>query len=197
MLHDAPDTAAAAFARADWEALLPKLLARARRILSKLGWDEGKARRSGLLEERELVNEAIEACLTGARAWVAGTGATEASLVTYLDVTMRSIAVNKRTSSDVAQVERAEKKLVKRADGRPTPERLLAARELLGAVDAAFEGDDDATAVRGALADGHVYGEELAATLGWSESRMWVVRRRMKRRLEKQGVTLYDESETS
>jgi hypothetical protein len=197
MLHDAPDTAAAAFARADWETLLPKLMARARRILKSLGWQESKARRSGLLEERELVNEAIDACLTGARTWVPSAGATEASLVTYLDVTMRSIAVNERTSSDVARVERVEKKVSRFGDGRSSPEQTIAARELLGVVDAALEGDDDATAVRAALADGHVYGEELAAALGWGEPRMWVVRRRMMRHLEKQGVTLYDESETS
>jgi DNA-directed RNA polymerase specialized sigma24 family protein len=189
-----PSSALEAFARADWESLLPKLTCAAGGLLRVQGCAERGRRRSFVIEPDELVNSAIDACLDGRRSWVPGTGATEASLVAFLCETMRSIAVNERTRAGIALRDDGAA-IEEERDDRPSPSRELAAREQITQIARALADDPEATAVHRMICEGYTEREEIALALGWKVERVKAVRLRASRRLAAMHVTLDDDGE--
>jgi hypothetical protein len=182
------DTAAAAFARADWKRLLPKLQACAARCLHRMGWVETIVRRPAEIEAQELVNRAIESVLSGDRSWVPGAGDTEEAFVAYLWETMRSIAANERTSAAVAWRD-GSARLAKQVDRAPTPEDNAAATTTLARVEEALAEDAEATLLYRELTNnGGASRDELAEALRWDLQRVKVAKNRMKRRLAAAGL---------
>jgi DNA-directed RNA polymerase specialized sigma24 family protein len=191
--ESAKDTAEA-FARADWKTLLPQLLRGAVHYLRVLGLAEGDNHRPALLEAMELVNTALESCLAGERQLTVEAGASEDGLVSFLSEIMRSIAMNRRTSAAATRCD-GDDALDQQPDESPSPSRRLAARSLLDGIERAFEGDAEAGAVLGVLAEGHEDRAEIAEALGWTVPHVKVVRRRMSRRLASKRMTLNDDGE--
>lgn len=190
MRPHAPETAAEAFNRVNWRAIWPRLLQAAQRILRVLGWAEGRGDRRVELESGELLNETVKRLLDGDRQWVAEAGASEERIVAVLCETMRSIAVNHRTSAAVDR--RDGSGAIDRQPYRgPSAARQAAARALLARVEHALEGDDEALALLRTIyeAECEAQGKELADTLDWRIEYLRVVRRRMARRLESGGLT--------
>jgi hypothetical protein len=183
-----------AFVRVDWKSLFPQLLRGATHYLRVLGLAEGDEHRPALLEARELVNVAVDRFLAGRRQWPAEAGATEDELVSILSETMRSIAVNCRTSAAATRCD-GDEAVDQQPDEQPSPSRRLAARSLLAGIERIFEGDDEAQGVLGALAEGHVDRDEIAEALGWTVPHVKVVRRKMSRRLASKRITLNDDGE--
>jgi len=186
---EGPESFAEAILHANMDTLLPKLFEAAERILHVVGL----AQRTGILEVKELVNETLANCWAGDRSWVPGAGATEERLVRYLCMTMSSVAVNRRTSADVARragVEALEREL----DASPSPSRRLRERALLGRIEQALAGDAEALAVYGMLAE-QLTREEIAETLQCDVEHVKVVLRRTRRRLAAKGISPRDDGE--
>jgi DNA-directed RNA polymerase specialized sigma24 family protein len=188
-----PESAAEAFARADWERLMPQLLRGAQRCLTVLGWAETRGGRPAVLEARELVGSAIEGLLAGRRTWVASAGATEGSLVAFLCMTMRSLAMNQRTSAAVASPRAEMAELADLPAGDPSPERQSAARSVLASVEGALADDGEAMQLYRVVCESESHGEELAAALGWTVEHTKTVRQRMRRRLAERRVAPLDD----
>jgi hypothetical protein len=181
-----------AFARADWNVLLPKLWRRGQRLLTRFGWGESGSACSGAIEARELVNAAVLACLEGERTWVNGCDATEDGLRAFLGTTMRSLATNLYTKAAFAR--RAGDGVIEEPiDGRPSALRVLEERSLLERIERALEGDEEALALHEALVeDSDSERGELAEALGWEPRHVTIVRWRIARRLASNGITLHD-----
>ena len=180
-------------ARANWPTLHPRLVRGAQRYLRLLGWSEGRDDRPSVLEAHELVNEAVEGCLSGERRFALPPDATEDDLAAYLCMTMRSIAINHRTSAAVA-LRAGGEALDQQQDEHPSASRRFAEAALLLRIEQIFEGDEEALRVCHAFADDEGQAE-IAASLGWTVEHLKVVRRRMSRRLAQQRITLNDDSE--
>lgn len=191
---DWPETPAEAFAVADWRTVRPKLRAYARKCLRVVGWTG--------LQPGDLVGKAIDQLLARERAWVPGTGATEDSLVAFLCATMRSIAVNHRTSAAVARRAGGDS-VDQQCDNGPSAEQQVEARWLLARILRALEDDAEALAVCRALCEGLTRGDEIAEALrgtmdhaeGCTADHVEVVLRRIRRRLTSKGITLHDDHE--
>jgi DNA-directed RNA polymerase specialized sigma24 family protein len=186
---DGPESAAEAILHADMDTLLPKLYEAADRILHMVGL----ARRTGILEVKDLVDETLVKCWTGERSWVPGAGATEERLVRYLCKTMSSVAVNRRTSADVAQRAGGDA-LNGTLDESPSPSRQFHERALLARIEHELAGDSEAMAVYGMLAEEYTR-DEIAATLQCDVKHVKVVLRRARRHLTAKGISPRDDGE--
>src|SRR5262249_14736356 len=130
MGRERPETAAEVFASANWETLLPRLRRAARCWVRLLGYVDTETRCTAALDGCLLVNETVKRFLAGERTWVQGMGATEDTLVRHLSKAMYSVAIDIRTSGDVAL--RAESDGIElHRDESPTPSRRAASRQAL------------------------------------------------------------------
>jgi hypothetical protein len=189
-----PKSAAEAFAKASWRRIMPELLRYAKGCVRGMGWGQRGAQRSAILEAEELVNVALEAILSGERAWVPSAGADEDSFIAYVCMTMKSVAVNTRTSAAIkkrSRGRRAERSIENAKDER-TPERELAAREELDAIERALGDDAEAVELFRAMRDVSPKREEIEAALGWSTQKVKVVRMRMRRKIDALNETAED-----
>jgi hypothetical protein len=177
-------SASEAFARADWGALLPKLVRRADHFLYRFPWVE--------MTSWDLVNTVVAQCLAGERKWVQGCDRTEDGLVAFLVMTMWSVINNRYTSAACANRASGERLLDWMADERPSPLRLTEMRETLQRIELALEGDDEAVAFIRALHDGAAATEEHALARGWGKGDVTNERWRIARRLATRGITLND-----
>ena len=173
---------------------MPKLLHAARGCLRVLGWCEDARHRPYMLEPQELVNHAIESLLAGERRWVPEAGVSEESLMAFLCETMRSIAMNRRTSAAIERHGDADA-LDQQRDEAPSPSRDLAAREHLQLIDRALAPDPEALALHRMECQGYTDRKEVAAALGWTEQQVKVVRWRASKRLAALKITLDDDGE--
>lgn len=177
----AGETAAQAFAKVDWDDAVARLLPRARAILRKVGWAEGGGVRRGEMEAHELVNQAIDAFLSGQRAWVPGDG--QDHVVRILAQTMRGLATHARSSARAtrgAPMEALDRKEGPR--GGSPEERALAEREIARVV-GLVRGDEVLEPLVLAILEGHTKREDLATALGWPTNKVKDAREKLARRL--------------
>ncbi len=194
-----PASAAQAFERANWKTLLPRLLRCAHLHLRRLGWAETTLTRHSALEAMELVDMAVDTCLSEKRTWTLPADATEDQLVRHLFMTMRALSTNCRTSAVVAlrapgDVSDLEESLGESLDESPSAERILIARAELARIEREIEGDDDVLALCKLLQDPPRTREGIAAALSWTVQRVAQVRRRLSRLLEARGL-LHDQND--
>jgi DNA-directed RNA polymerase specialized sigma24 family protein len=167
---------AAAIRAADWSRLLPNL----RRYAA---W---RARRANLTAD-QLVNEAVEACLSGSWNW----DPEKVDLGGLLRGVIRSM------------ISTAHKKRARRAhvvedvdrlpdEGRTSEARLIDAEEANGALDsieatveACVAGDPDLAAFVAAVLDGNVKRDAIGEALGWPVDRVSAARIKLQRRLRR------------
>jgi hypothetical protein len=187
------ESAARALADVDWPAVLPELHRCGTRWLRACGWlRRGTA--AGPTEAQELVNAAIDSLLSGKRTWPRDSPME--MLVNILCQTMRSIATNTVTSSHVGR--RGEAVLERQIDDASSPEAVVAAKRLLGRIEAELADDVELRALFGAIEEGHVKREDLSVALGWPVEKVDVTRRRLSRRLQsKQLSPRSDEAEVA
>lgn len=131
----------------------------------------------------DLVNEAIEKLLSGARRWPA-----EMPLLVFLRGVIRSLASEvwrKHAQSAIVALWPDENgdsvdPLLQVADTAPGPEREALAHDLLEKVLAIFEGDKAVQGLLAAIADG-LSAEEIQRDLGLSYREYETCRRRLRR----------------
>lgn len=187
----------AALREADWEKLLPGLIAYAAGRLRRVGWAAGRDVEPSKLSVEQLVNSAVLGCLDGSRRW----DPEAVDLAGFLRGVIRSLASSEkkkavRAKTDArgdltlgsvggmhgdasgAQLIRiqdsAESELV-REEGR---------RAILRSIEACIDGDDDLRALyRVVIEEGATKRDEIARLLGWSPSRVTAARIKLQRRL--------------
>jgi hypothetical protein len=179
------DTLRQALREADWEALLPRLLAYAAVRLRRVGWAGGRDVEPSRLSVEQLLNSAVEACLDGSRAW----DPTAVDLPGFLRGIIRSMtssekkkAVRAKTDA-VADFER-HVPLADSAEDEALEEDRR--REVLAGIEACTADDPDLHALYLAVLDGATKREELAVALGWSADRVTAARIKLQRRLLRQ-----------
>ena len=171
-----------ALREADWEALLPGLVAYAARRLRRVGWAMGRDSEPSKMGVEQLVNSAVEACLDGSRTW----DPAAVDLPGFLRGVIRSLTSSEKKKSVRARTD-AREDFEPVAGAAPSAEERAVEEEeralLLRTIEAAAEDDPDLRALCGAILDGAVKRVELAAALGWSVDRVTAARIKLQRRL--------------
>ena len=181
----------AALAEADWEKLLPRLAAYAERKLFWRGWGIRMSRPSG----KDIVDLAIERCLSGERKWALDSRCDD--LEVFLKGVIKSLAHSAKKSA-------ARQKIELSVDNRRPPAAVASAavdpivdetddggeNEVLGAVAACADGDADLEAYYVAVVDEDER-EDVATRLGWNPARVSAARTKLQRRLISQFPELF------
>jgi DNA-directed RNA polymerase specialized sigma24 family protein len=176
----------AALREADWEALLPRLVGYAERRLRRVGWIVGKDEEPSPVSVEDVINDAIDRCLTGSRTWNTDD---PPELGAFLCGVIRSITSISRKKQKRSKTTSVEDIGVEAADPAPSIESVMsdAGDEGRGAVRAAVEacvkGDDKLESLYLAIIDGNLKREEIASTLGWTPDEVTAARNKLQRRL--------------
>lgn len=178
---------------ADWEALLPNLLAYAANRLRRVGWLSGRDQEPSKLSVEQLVQTAVEHCLDGSRTW----DPKAVDLGGFLRGVIRSL-----TSSEKKKAVRSK------TDAKPELDRYFAPvdspedeameeenrQELLVLIEGCTTDDQDLRDLYLAILDGNTKREDIAAALGWSADRVTAARIKLQRRLLKRAPERFGEA---
>lgn len=176
-------TLSEALASADWETLLPLLVADALRRLRRPGHRRLREGLSPRAAAEELVQNAIASALSGRRVWP-----DDLDLLTFLRGLLWSEVGHK--ARDLAK-RPACVGLDQAADARVAasgPDDSLDAGRTRDAIERAIAGDEDMVALFGAMADGHRKRADLAEVLGWTVERVSATKVKINRRLASMGL---------
>lgn len=158
---------------------MPELAAHARRHLFAAGWLGGADMQPSGFEAQELISEAVQRVLSGRRNWHRDD---TPNLVGFLSNVMRSVCGHERD---------------KRARERPDPEQVAMLKAagppaeggydhpLLTRLDEAVGNDEDLQYFVMAVEDVGPRRDDIAAELDWAPDKVSVVRKKLRRRLER------------
>ena len=176
----------AALREADWEALLPRLVAYTEVRLRRVGWIVGKDEEPSAVSVEEVINDAIDRCLTGSRTW---NDEDPPELGAFLCGVVKSISSISRKKTKRNKTDALEDIGAEVADPTPTIESVLSDADDEGrcavraAVEACVKGDDKLESLYLAVIDGNLKREEIAAALGWTPDEVSAARNKLQRRL--------------
>jgi hypothetical protein len=183
-----------ALREADWDALLPRLVAYAERRIRRVGWIIGKDEEPSAMSVEEVINDAIDRCLTGSRTW----GVDDPpELGAFLCGVIRSITSISRKKLKRNRTDSVEDRGVEPADPTPSIESILSdeddegRRAVRAAVEACVKGDDKLESLYLAIIGGDVKREAIASTLGWSPDEVTAARNKLQRRLVAQFPAMF------
>jgi hypothetical protein len=178
-----PRDLGAALREADWDSLLPRLVAHAEWRLRRVGWAAGEDREPSAMAVHQVINTAVVRCLEGRRHWSDSC----ADLEVFLKGVVDNLVWTAKKAALRDKAAPAPDAGVEAADDCPSAEDMLAAEQGRAAICAAFEAcvDDDAKLedLYLAILDGHVKRDDIARTLGWSSEQVSAARVKLKRRL--------------
>ena len=179
-----------ALREADWEVLLPRLVAYASACLRRAGWASGRDFEPSKMSVEHVVNQAIEHCLDGSRTW----DPSNVDFPGFLRGVIRSLVSAERKQYVKRRTFAAsDDRIAEAMDLADSPEDDAVTEEarigLLADVAACARGDADLEALCAAILDGHVKREELVEALGWTPERVSVARKKLQRRLVRRGVS--------
>jgi hypothetical protein len=176
-----------ALMNADWETLIPRLVAYTRRRLRGAGWLAGRDEEPSALSVEQLIDTAVERCLDGTREW----DPESVDLAGLLCGVIRSLTSTefkkyKRATSSIRELSNDFERGSDTVLTSTAEEQLLAEEariELLDEVAACARGDDELEHLYAAILEGHTTREELATALGWTRDRVTAARVKLQRRL--------------
>jgi hypothetical protein len=179
-----------ALAEADWEKILPGLTAYAERKLCWRGWGIRVSRPSG----NDIVNQAIERCLSGDRQWSFDSQCDD--LEVFLKGVMKSLVHSAKKSA-------ARQKLNLFVDNPRPPAVVVTSAvdpvvddaddgdsEIMDAVATCADGDPDLEAYYVAVTEEETRGD-VASHLSWPSTRISAARTKLQRRLIVQFPALF------
>lgn len=183
---------------ADWVALLPRLAAYAEQRLRHVGWLDGKDVSASAASVMDVVNNAIESALTGARNWK---DSAAADLEQFLCGVIRSQvssakkkAVRSRTFASADPAEHATEHNLAVGSGDELAGLDRKWSEIGDALAGSIDGDPDLEAVYLTVVadDGPTKREAIAFALQWPPERVSAARIKFKRRLLKNFPELFE-----
>lgn len=174
----------AALREANWDALLPRLVDYTERRLRRLRWVVGRDEEPSAVSVQEMINEAIDRCLTGVRTWNADD---PPELGAFLCGVIKSITFTEKKKEVRSKVDHVEEVGV----GAPGPapsvldalEEEEGTRAICATVEACLKGDEKLELLYLAILDGNVKREAIAEALGWSVDEVTAARNKLQRRL--------------
>lgn len=178
-----PTSFAEAFAAADWESLLPRLAAYAETRLRRAGWSEGRDTEPSATSVQDVVNLAIEHCLSGHRSW---TPAAATNLCGVLCGVISSLVSSQRKGARRDKATASPDAGYDQVDDGLAPDEQLAERDrsvVLEAVAKCVEDDEQLSALTLAILEGNLKREDLAEALGWSVDTVSASKTKLQRRL--------------
>jgi hypothetical protein len=182
--HTQPDVRQA-LRDADWEKLLPGLLAYAAACLRRAGWAAGRDEEASKMSVEQVVNHAVELCLDGTRAW----DSSAVDLPGLLRGIIRSLVSSERKKYVRARTVTNSETVERHAGVADSSEDEIVEEEgreaILALVESCAAGDADLLALHGAILDGHLKRDDIAAALGWNVDRVTAARIKLQRRLLK------------
>jgi hypothetical protein len=167
----------------EFGAVLGRLIAYAGRRLRRVGWPEGRDHLPGAAEATEVVDAAIDSCLSGARVWPEGV-----PLEGFLRGVIRSVVSHWREQAEGLPVTALDE--IAEGVAAPSSRRdaVLAARRLLRAVERELADDADLSALLANMAGPATTRAERAVELGWTPARVTAAYVKMNRRLRAAGL---------
>jgi hypothetical protein len=181
----------AALREADWDGLLPRLVAHAEWRLRRVGWAAGEDTEPTAMTVQHVINTAIERCLEGRRTW----SDSYPDLETFLKGVIDNLVWTAKKGAIRDKADAMPDAGVDVVDERPSPEDALVTGEDAvveeagrAAICAAFEAcvEDDPTLqdlYLAILLKGVVKREDIARVLGWTVEEVSGARIKLKRRL--------------
>jgi hypothetical protein len=173
----------AAIRDADWDALLPRLVAHVEWRLRRVGWSAGADREPSAMAVQQVINTAVETCLEGRRHWSDSCP----DLENFLKGVVNNVIWRAKRSALRDKAEPAPDAGVETADDCPSAEDALAAEQgralICAAFEACVEGDPKLQDLYLAILDQQVKRDDIAAALGWSAEEVSAARVKLKRRL--------------
>jgi hypothetical protein len=167
---------------ADWEGLLPNLLAYAANRLRRVGWAAGRDVEPSKLSVEQLVNTAVEAALDGTRNWdpsAVDMGGFLRGIIRSLTSSEKKKAVRSKTHAQ-SDFDRVVPLVASPEDDAVEEEGR---RAILASIEDAVSDDADLRALHAAILDGATKREDLAEALGWPADRVTAARIKLQRRL--------------
>jgi hypothetical protein len=173
-----------ALREADWEALLPRLVDYTERRLRRLRWVVGRDEEPTAVSVQEMINDAIDRCLTGSRTWNADD---PPELGAFLCGVIKSISSTAKKAAVRSKVDPIEDVGAAIADPTPSIQNVLEEEEGTRAICATFEacmkGDEKLELLYLAVLDRNVKREDIAEALGWAVDEVTAARNKLQRRL--------------
>lgn len=184
MTHTQPDVRQA-LRDADWEKLLPGLLAYAAACLRRAGWAAGRDEEASKMSVEQVVNHAVELCLDGTRTW----DSSAVDLPGLLRGIIRSSVSSERKKYVRAKTITSSEMVERHSGLADSSEDEIVEEEgrekILALFATCIDGDADLQALHDAILDGHVKRDDIAAALGWNVDRVTAARIKLQRRLLK------------
>ena len=163
----------------DWDALAPRLVARARRYLHWYGWLPTSGAQPSQLDVHEVLSEAVRRVLSGQRNWIKGH---EGDIERVLCSTMRSVVMD-----EVKKVRRRGP-LTDEADlhehsGETTSKASDDDAPIVNLAKEAAGDDEDCQLYLLAVDEGNTKREDIAAALEWTPEKVSVIAKKLQRRI--------------
>ena len=174
-----------AISTADLESMLPRLATYAEKRLNRVGWFSSATLQNHKMNPKELVDLAIERCLSGKRHWKKQSGSQD--LESFLRGVIKSLVSSAVKADKRDQAKLDEEGDVDRVDAATDVDLESVRTEVVAAIESCASDDEDLLAFYFAVVDGHhTKREDIAAALGWDVTRVSAARVKLQRRLEKQ-----------
>lgn len=167
---------------ADWEKLLPSLVAYATNCLRRAGWAAGRDVEPSKMSVEQIIQTAVEHCLEGKRVW----DPSVVDLGGFLRGTIRSLTSSERKAHVRAHTFPKAELDAYMPLAASTEEDVVdeeRQREVLAIVEACIKDDPDLELFYAAVLDGNTKREDLADALGWNADRVTAARIKLQRRL--------------
>jgi hypothetical protein len=179
---------AEAIATANLEEILPRLAAYAEKRLNRVGWFTTTKLQTHKMNPKELVDLAIERCLSGKRHWNKQSGYPD--LESFLRSVIKSLVSAAVKSDERNHVDLDDEGNVDvAADGGVANTRT----EVVAAIENCASDDEELSAFYVTVLDGHTKREDIASALGWDVNRVSAARVKLQRRLEKQYPDMFED----
>ena len=178
-----------ALKEADWEQLLPRLVAYAEWRLRCVGWTHGRNEEPNRISAMEAVNLAVDRCLLGGRQW---DEENPPELAAFLCFVIKSLVSDERKAFRRDKTDLVGEAIEEQGDLAPvepldaTSDEDEGRSAICAAVEACTEGNEDLQLYRLAVLEGHTKREDIANTLGWAPQRVSDARIKLQRRLKSQ-----------
>jgi hypothetical protein len=168
---------------ADWDSLLPRLVAHADWRLRRVGWAAGEDQEPSAMTVRQVINTAIERCLEGRRTWSESCP----NLETFLKGVIDNLVWTAKKRAIRNKADPAPDAGMETADDCPSAEETLAAEQgrttICAAFQACVEDDSKLQDLYLAILDENVKRDDIAQALGWTADDVSAARIKLKRRL--------------
>jgi hypothetical protein len=172
---------------ANWEQLLPRLVAYADQCLRRVGWADGHDQEPSPMSVKQAINIAIERCLDGSRRW---NDDDPPEFGAFLCGVIRSIISDERKKVRRSKLDFDEASVAGAADPRSDGDGQSDGADegrtaICAAVEACTRDDEALESFYLAVLDGHTKREDIAAALGWTPDAVTAARVKLQRRLLK------------